>query len=476
MKDSQRRHVWHKLQNEEFTVGLKSAYTGFIRGFHGSKVDLAPGLAIFCGINSSGKTRLLNGLYNATTAAINGTFDATLGSIEFDVTPPQEVVYIDTYWLLQRQHASLTSDEALQDRIDQAGLSSFKNTDLKIAAYLLGRDYNDIKVAELDSTDESNALSGIYQADERSRAASDFRAEVVPYFEVVRRNGQKFSSLELSQGELAGLTLIWSLANLSKNSLVMIDEPESFLSPNATQGLFDVIAHYAVDKKSHCLVSTHAAIGIFEVPLKKVLVLNTNLAGETMIEKATRRNLWNSLRLTPPHGIVFFVEDRAASEWLADLLADSDYEYRDVTAIWIGNGESNIMPVSRFPSSDQADISVWAVFDGDQKNSHNSRPGPQSLFLPGDKAPEDIIVDHLMRSTAAQYDMNQDLINEALVITEGVEVHNRVQKIAEHLHMPVATFRRNVLRDWERTDVGALEVSEFKDSLRKVSMIFPASR
>lgn len=62
------------------------------------------------------------------------------------------------------------------------------------------------------------------------------------------------------------------LAWIQPNSLVLFDEPETHLHPNAVANLFLVLSDVLQDFNSYAIVATHSPVVIQEIPSKRVLV------------------------------------------------------------------------------------------------------------------------------------------------------------------------------------------------------------
>jgi ATPase subunit of ABC transporter with duplicated ATPase domains len=73
------------------------------------------------------------------------------------------------------------------------------------------------------------------------------------------------------------------LAWLQPESLVLFDEPETHLHPNAVSNLFEVLTDILHVQKSYAVVATHSPIVIQEIPSKRVVVF-TREDGETSVE------------------------------------------------------------------------------------------------------------------------------------------------------------------------------------------------
>ncbi|MCF5022318.1 AAA family ATPase [Pseudomonas lurida] len=78
------------------------------------------------------------------------------------------------------------------------------------------------------------------------------------------------------------------LAWIQPNSLVLFDEPETHLHPNAVASLFLVLSEILVKFDSYAVVATHSPVVIQEIPAKRVLVFereqNLTIAHPLLLE------------------------------------------------------------------------------------------------------------------------------------------------------------------------------------------------
>jgi predicted ATPase len=79
----------------------------------------------------------------------------------------------------------------------------------------------------------------------------------------------------LSSGEAILTHLTTALVSwLEPFSLVLFDEPETHLHPNAVANLFNVLTDLLTENDSYALIATHSPIVLQEIPRKRVLVLS----------------------------------------------------------------------------------------------------------------------------------------------------------------------------------------------------------
>lgn len=82
---------------------------------------------------------------------------------------------------------------------------------------------------------------------------------------------EKLSQLSSGQSILAHFVTAL-LAWIQPNSVVLFDEPETHLHPNAVASLFLVLSEVLAEFDSYAVVATHSPVVIQEIPAKRVLV------------------------------------------------------------------------------------------------------------------------------------------------------------------------------------------------------------
>lgn len=436
-------------------------------GFKQGMTPLYGGVAVICGANSSGKTRLLAAL----TSAMKDS-DVSQVAIEADDIEPSEVAFLDTAWQLQRQVISLSGDETLDDRKAQAGSKPVSDTDLRRINYVLGDEIEKIEIFELDSTDDAPLLQELGEDHPTAKLSAQFKEDVVPYFEVTAR-GSTRGSLQLSQGELTVLTLYWALITAETGSLLVMDEPDAFLSPKSGRRVFDLIAHHAYKQNCPCVITSHSYLALSTLPVEHLLVLKKDLQWDTTVETGTKDLLWKVLQVGPTRQIVFAVEDEAGRQWLHTLFRLIDFEHSEVSAIWNLKGDGNVLKLADFPSCDEADIAFWGVLDGDRRDKTNVG---QHVILPGNKSPEAVILDIVRTGDARMMGngITSSKVEEVLAMHVGEDPHEQVIALANGLGYDLPSFREQIWTTWLLgTEEGQAELAKFRDALSTVALPSP---
>lgn len=115
--------------------------------------------------------------------------------------------------------------------------------------------------------------------------ASNFLDQFEPDIMLDLKPDSKQSYLELlSSGQTILVHAITSLiSRIDQNSLVLFDEPETHLHPNAVANLFLTLNRILRKYNSYCVIATHSPIVIQEIPGKRVILFHRE--GENTISK-----------------------------------------------------------------------------------------------------------------------------------------------------------------------------------------------
>lgn len=441
---------------------VESVSTSSFSGFHDDVSEIFGGLTVICGQNGSGKTRLLTAIAEAVTASTDEPVTVSCGEVD-----RSKVAYLDLSWQIQRQLRSIVADASLDERVEQAGAVSLKAVELRLLQFVLSDELEAIEIYELDSTDEPVIEPVPHPA---IRLSQEFREDAIPYF-VLTAGGDKRATPELSRGELSVLTLFWALRQMDVGGVLLVDEPDAYLSPQAARRAFDMVAHFVGTTKFHCVASSHSYLALSTLPSEHLLILERDVNRVTTISPATSASLWRTLRIAPVVQIVFAVEDAAGAQWLRTLFRLTDFEHADVSAIWIVAGDSGVRKFAELPAvKEGGGLRFWGVLDGDQRDS-NANKG-NFLLLPGAKSPEQMALDILAKGDASVLgeDIAPPRVLEVLSRHKGEDAHDKLLALANEFGFQMSTLRDRLLTDWLlKSDEGSVALVEFREGLQSVT-------
>lgn len=126
---------------------------------------------------------------------------------------------------------------------------------------------NQKRIRELGLQDDWIKYAQTILGDLSEQLMSDLKAEI----DSPTTDNQALSLLSSGQSILAHFVTAL-LAWIQPNSLVLFDEPETHLHPNAVASLFLVLSEILGKFDSYAVVATHSPVVIQEIPAKRVLV------------------------------------------------------------------------------------------------------------------------------------------------------------------------------------------------------------
>jgi hypothetical protein len=361
--------------------------------------------------------------------------------------------WLDPSTLANRLVHQIDRDQNFGDILESITPLVFDNEDLDTASYLVGRRYTSIEAFEI--TDYA-----------------DF--DRVPYFRVTS-GGVSYGSEGMGRGELALLLMYWTLKDLSKQAILILEEPETHVSPRSQEGLMDVIAKFVDEKRFWVLIATHSPTVIQRIPDSCIThLVRSNGPSNQVI---TRRG---DIALLLGSGIgysgVLLVEDEFAKSFVIAILEEEwpDLLRRcEIIACGSASGISSVLDA--FPRT-RPWLTIVGVYDGDQREELGERRFTwPHVFLPGALGPERIILAPISdagytEKLAELVGVDVEAARFAMSFAEGADVHEYCGCVAQGLNAEVSLVRRSVVRLWKRTPEGERECEAFIRALQEAAV------
>ncbi|MED3934403.1 AAA family ATPase [Priestia megaterium] len=436
---------WRKTYKRKYQIKVSDMEYVNLRGFGNGKIEFNGGITAICGANGVGKTTLLNALVELTktdeTISSNisalklgaATLSATLNILQGkedeiqktlmyecgQVSESDEIDY-EMVWLdlsaqgplMVSRFSEMTNLEELLNSVEPI---IFDENELTELSFIVGKEYDNCYMYELELVDEE-----------------------VPYF-VVETGGVKYGTELMGLGELSILYILWNMKRISEKSIMVIDEPETYLAHRSQIGILDVMARYSSEKSIWMIISTHSFGMLSRIPPDHIKLL-TRVGSDVRITTHNDDFIYlNALGMPKQKTGVIFVEDRVAREftrlWIGRFAPHLVQQYliKDV------GSASEIVSTLKFPIL-EGWISIIGVFDGDQRNkiTDKNKTGynwPCS-FLPSNKPPEKILKDAARGNITALATMLQKNIDETHIILgnlEGKDHHDWIIELHKEL-------------------------------------------
>ncbi|WP_207000869.1 ATP-dependent nuclease [Trinickia mobilis] len=399
--------IWENPNNRNDVFGntLKAIEVTGIRGLNTSIEFSWPVVAI-AGVNGTGKTTLLQIASTAYSRSVGGRYfklgewirnelrgdtppvarDARVTYSFWDNSPTIPVPYEsgNSRWRYPRRgnpqrHVEFIGVANFAPRIERKDRVHVFRTQLEIRAS------EDLPVEMLQSF---TAVSGRAYTGGSIHTVGSPNGHWTERLPQVARDGVIYSEPHMGAGEQKVIRLIRQLEGLPRQSLVVLEEPELTLHPDAQRGLAWYLMNLSRRRGHQILIATHSA-DIFEtVPQAARVLLVRGPAGAVQVVHRAKylsaaRELVANVRLNKD---LVLVEDIVAQHLLAEILRQFSRPLLDhCTIVPVGSANDVRRLVESFRS---AGVRVVGVRDGDMGADQLNN----MLSLPGNLSPEELLL------------------------------------------------------------------------------------
>jgi hypothetical protein len=135
---------------------------------------------------------------------------------------------------------------------------------------------------------------------------------VLPFFEVTF-GADRYDSRTMGAGELAAFYLWWSLGRAAEGSIVLIEEPECYLSPGSQDAFRDYAASMAFTRKLCIVMTSHSAQIIAPLSKESTRFFRRDAQGIKLVSDRPAPILLETLGIRPSVDTIVFVEDAAGT-------------------------------------------------------------------------------------------------------------------------------------------------------------------
>lgn len=418
-------------------------------------------LTVLCGPNGVGKSTLIKALFASLQsgeidlkvepllAQGRGIIRGKVGSTDFEIArslaaPGVQNELFPTAYLETSKEPKTYQDhfrtfDSINDIVNGLAKVSLNNSDLEEIGFLLGRDYRSIDVYE-------------YGEEERW-----------PFFEV-SRGDDRYDTRTMGAGELACFHLWWRLKFIDKNSLLFVEEPETYISPYAQKSFAAFLMRFLYRNKSVGIVVSHSASFIQAVPLQSVVFV-TRLGPNMETIARPPVSFLKKIGMTLVVDTVCCVEDTRAQDFLRAILLEFAYDQMQTTAIHISGSDGEVTKSVTGATGLPDTPRLFAVYDGDMHDKLPEGLTGFSAALPGTQPIEEIfrafVSENAAEITTA---MGQD-IRPILDSIEGIDPHDWFTTLAENLHVAVPALFNVIFNLWVKVDANADACKAFVNTL-----------
>ncbi|WP_438348398.1 ATP-dependent nuclease [Paenibacillus sp. FA6] len=457
---------WRNLYEKSYRFKISKITYESLKGLGTGNIEFLGGITAICGGNGVGKSTLLNAISSVLSSerltkfkSINVKLEGSQLIGEFFnagstitrrvlvsssvVESDPETIDVESIWIDGSIHAPSMIDifsdmPNLNELLEAEMPREASDEERGLLSYIVGKDYQSCETFEL----ELNSYG------------------IIPYFKVIS-DGAEYGSEAMGLGEISVHYLLWNLHRIDKNSVVLMEEPESYLAPRSQEALLDVIAKIAADKRLWIILTTHSPSIIKNIPMEHIRLLSRVNESVEITTPTYGSEYMYSLGLKSNRLGVILVEDRCARElskcWLGRFDPSILQEYEIVD---IGSKGKIIHQINDFPFVGPW-FKLFGLFDGDERNRTALEGNNWNYtFLPGEEAPE-ILLKRIAKSNRNQLALvcGRDVqrINTALHGLDGRDHHDWIVE-----------FPRQIGISYEQLIAYLFEISMTDQTLREM--------
>ena len=366
-----------------------------------------------------------------------------------------EYQWLDPSSLAGRYISQIGVDKNFADLLEAVTPQHLDAEELAIANYLVGKSYSDVSIYEIVD----------YAGFER-----------FPYFKTTAA-GVTYGSDGMGRGELSLLLVYWTLRDLPRDSILVLEEPETHVSPKSQDCLMNIVAKFSLEKGIWAIVTTHSPTIIRRIPPEHVRLLARGTGVADVHENVSKTDiallLGGGVRLSG----AFLVEDQAAKDFLTALLDEKAPALLKQYEIVSADSEARITAILKNMPNTGDWLTLVGVYDGDMRAGVTGQDFNWPFrFLPGTAAPEELIVALVRAATdsadslAAELHKTSAQVTVALDHAIGFDPHDFFTELAKALNVHISAIRAASTRIWLHNTENAAAVVIFIAELQLPSM------
>lgn len=246
----------------------------------------------------------------------------------------------------------------------------------------------------------------------------------------------------MGYGEGRAQHLIETLENLPEKSLVLIEEPETSLHPNAQYELGRYFLDVVKTRRHQILLTTHSEFILKALhPASRIYLKRTPDQGVIPIAGLTAGQANSLMAEGHEKALHILVEDECARSILCEIIRRFDPDLRTAVSIQSLGGESVV--TAAIKNVKLMGIPLVGVLDGDQK----SAPKDNIFKLPGTEAPEKELFNCPAVAQHIQKAYGISLADFAATMN-GIDHHNWFSRLEDRVQVDKDYLIREAAREY----------------------------
>lgn len=486
MRDAKANDYWRDVYKDP------RKYCNYIKGLsfssdEGSNFDttLSPGITVICGLNGAGKSSLIASIKELLGLSIPSIISKnkfkekvsatiTINRNDNNITAERNAVsqglsldlckYIDSDLAIEAlKYWEQKNVDELFDGIEE---NIFEQEDLSTISYLVGKVYTEC--ISYESDEEVDKEEDVEGEDEKEK--EEIKQLYTPVFFKVKTKNAEYDSTSMGIGEHFILYIYYMLKKIEKHSILIIEEPESYISVLSQQRIVDYLAEIISDKRISVIITTHSPHIIKRVRSENIRIISnksgmTSIFTPKSIEEA-KAYLGIEYRTLESNIATLFVEDNIAKLFLKRILKEEASLLENSIDIVYTGGHTNITARLSFDDSKYMSHRFLGIYDDDVKEKVDFKSEKIKwpyLFLPVKDCVEKEIMNFLSEEqieTALCSKLGIPCQTFAAVLSkrEGEDPHDWFMDICNDLEIQYEAFIKEFYVLWKETHENEIDL------------------
>jgi len=307
-----------------------------------------------------------NAILNLTIQQKNKSSKTTIGPdhIQHETDAELEVFHLDSASQVVRQQEFFGNFSTVEDLINGVGARPLEGQTLAELSYLARREYRSAMVYEVENGNS-----------------------IVPFFEVAFGD-DRYDSRTMGTGELAVFFFWWAIKNTPSDALVLIEEPETYLSPASQEAVCNFLIQQAVEKHLTIIMTSHSSRIVSSLEDENLIFVYRDSKGVKVVDGPPPPVLQEMIGIVAPRDAILLVEDEAGEIFCSYLLERFLPGLARRVELKRCDGDGGIVRILRAVGGQLGSIRFIGVFDGDVRDTIPDDLKEFSTFLPMDQAIE----------------------------------------------------------------------------------------
>jgi predicted ATPase len=453
---------WRRTFTRQYPTRFESIKFSGLSTIADGVVHFAPGITAIVGGNGVGKSTLIaavaellsNGVDSSVTEGFGRVGSSTTSGVAFQAGGQLTLAmrtdgagirssaasrFTGEYrWLdpaIFGRHCLLhiSGDANFEDLLESVTPIQLAPEELELISYLVGKDYASCSIYEIPEYGELDRF---------------------PYFRV-RSGGEGYSSEGMGRGELALLLTYWVLRDLPKCSILILEEPETHVSPLSQDRMMNLVAKFCDENAIWVIATTHSPSVIRRLPVANIRMLARAAGTARMMATTSLVQVATILSGGVAFKGMLLVEDAGAKQFVLSMLEDLAPDLLpQFEVVLAGSAPQMSAALENLPKTSDW-LTVVGIYDGDMEGKIETEEFQwPALFLPGGVAPERLFKEFVTSQAEVQVILAERLgktlddVTVALNCVAGIDHHEWMSELATALNREVKVVHQALVSFW----------------------------